>query len=185
MRTEKILGAIIWIGILFKLLHWPGGGIILVLSLSALAMIYFSLAFYFYADGEIKNQNLPLSIATGLFLSIIPIGILFKLQYWPGATFYLLMGSVGSFILFPIIYFMQKRNMALTTYYKNMMKRVIVLGTASFILYITPITTLLNIQYWNDPELAEIAARSYQNPENEEYRKQLEEYRNNKYPAGK
>ncbi len=75
--------------------------------------------------------------------------------------------------------------MALTTYYKNMMKRVIVLGTASFILYITPITTLLNIQYWNDPELAEIAARSYQNPENEEYRKQLEEYRNNKYPAGK
>ena len=177
MRTEKGLAITFLIGILFKLMHWPGASLILVLSLSTLAIIYFPGAFYFFCDKVIKKSNLALSIISGLLLSIIPIGILFKLQYWPGAGLYLLIGSVAApIILILTLVLKSKAADELKTYYKNMTLRAVVLAAFSLILYLTPTATLVHLQYREDPEMARLKAQFYTHPENEEYRKQHDEY---------
>lgn len=175
MKTEKILFILFLIGIAFRLMHWPGGAVMHLFSLAGLALIYFPGSFYFYSDKSIKNQNIPLSIITGFFLSIIPVGVLFKVLYWPGAQINLLVGTVSAIIIYGIVIFLQsKAEEDLKTYYKNMKVRTTVLMVAGLLFYLTPTATLLKIEYWDDPEFARITTLHYANPENEEYH---EEYR--------
>jgi hypothetical protein len=177
VRTEKTLTILFLIGLIFKLLHWPGAGIILVISLSTIAMLYFPAAFYFFCDKVIKRQNLALSIISGLFLSLIPLGILFKIMYWPGGQMYLLIGSVTAPIILTVIYFMKSKTTdELATYYKNMFVRTVVLMVLTITFYLIPSATLLKIQYWDDQELARLKTLHYTHPDNEEYKKQHDEY---------
>jgi hypothetical protein len=78
MRTEKILSAIFLLGLVLKFLNIPAAGMILMLSLMGIGILYFPAAYYFFSDKVIKRQNIPLTIVSGLFLSLIPIGILFS-----------------------------------------------------------------------------------------------------------
>lgn len=177
MRTEKTFAIIFIVGLIFKLLHWPGAGIILVISLSTTSMLYFPAAFYFFCDKIIKRQNLALSIVSGIFLSLIPLGILFKIMYWPGGQLYLLIGTVTAPIILTIIYFLKSRTTEdLATYYKSMFARTIILTILTIIFYFIPTATLLKIQYWDDQELARLKTLHYTYPDNEEYKKQHDEY---------
>lgn len=177
MRTEKGLAIAFLVGLLFKYLHWPGGGLILVISLSTIAMLYCPGAFYFFSDKAIKKQNLALSIISGFFLATIPIGVLFKLQYWPGAQVNLLVGTVAAPIILGVTLFLKSKAADdLKTYYKNMTIRTVILTTLTVLLYMTPTSTLLKMQYWDDPELARLKTLHYTHPENEEYRRQHDEY---------
>jgi|SRR6185437_10689589 len=178
MRTEKVIACLFVIGLLFKfVLHFPGGGIILVVSLMLLSLIYCPLAFYFFSDKEIKKQNLALSIVSGFFLAIVPMGILFKIMYWPGSETQLFICIITVPIILGIIYYLKNKALPeLTTYYKNMLLRTFVLSILAAILYATPTETLINIQERKDPELARLKTLSYTNPQNEEYAKQLEYY---------
>lgn len=177
MKTEKALTIVFLIGLLFKFLHWPGTGPLLVISLSTITMLYFPAAFYFFCDQVIKRQNLLLSIVSGLFLSLIPLGILFKIMYWPGGQFYLLIGTVTAPIILAIIYFLKSKTADdLKTYYKNMFLRTSILTALTIVFYLTPTSTLIKIQYWDDPELARLKTLHYTNPDNEEYKKLHDEY---------
>lgn len=177
MKTEKTFAIIFLVGLIFKLLHWPGASVILIISLSTIAMLYFPASFYFFCDKVIKRQNLALSIVSGLFLSFIPLGILFKIMYWPGGQFYLLIGTVTPPIILTILYFLKSRTTDdLTTYYKNMYARTIILTVLTITFYLIPTATLLKIQYWNDQELARLKTLYYTHPDNAEYKKQHDEY---------
>src|ERR1700751_1113349 len=99
MKTEKTIGIIFLAGLILKVLHLPLGSVTVVLALGALGVLYFPAAFYFFCDKTIEKQNLGLSIVAGLLLAMVPVGILFKLQYWPGAQVYLLAGAIAAPIL--------------------------------------------------------------------------------------
>jgi len=177
MRTEKLLSVIFLVGLVFKLLHWPGSGILLVLSLSTISILYFPAAFYFFSDKDIKRQNLVLSIVSGLFLSLIPLGILFKIMYWQGSQFFLLMGTVTAPIFFVIIYLYKSQiKDDLKTYYKNLIRRTGILTSLTILFYLTPTSALLKVQYWDDPELARLKISYFANPDNIDHKKQLDEY---------
>ena len=178
MKTEKGLFISFIIGLLFRyILHLPGASLLIVISLSLLATLYFPAAFYFFCDKKIKKQNLPLSIISGLFLSIISIGILFKIQYWPGANFHLLIGTVTAPIILGVTYFLKKKaSDELKTYFKNMTVRLVTLSILTILLYLTPTENLLKIQYREDPELVRLKTLLYANPYNEEYIKEHDEY---------
>jgi len=177
MRTEKTLAIIFLVGLLFKYMHWPGGSIILILSLMLMASLYFPGAFYFFCDKKIEKQKLPLSIASGVIFSIITVGLLFKLQYWPGANNQLLIGCMGSLVILAfVLYFRSNATEELTIYYKNMLLRTSVLTSIAFVFYFTSTETLLKVQYRDLPELAKLKALYYANPDNEEYRKQHDDY---------
>ncbi len=183
MKTEKILSIVFIAGILFKLMHWPGGAVLLVLSLMTLAILYFPAAFYFFCDKVTKNQNLPLSVISGFFLSIIPIGILFKVQYWPGGQAYMLVGAVTAPVILAVTYFLKsKAPEELSVYYKNMIKRTAILTVLAALFCFTSTSTLIKIQCWDDPEMARLKTQYFTNPENEEYERQYDEYMFKKDP---
>jgi glucose uptake protein GlcU len=150
---------------------------LIVVSLTAIAILYFPLAFYFFCDKEIKRQNLALSIISGFFLSIIPIGLAFKLQYWPGAQTYLLIGVLTSPIILGTVYVFRERAPAdLNIYYGNMLKRTLLLFILTTVLYFTPNDTLIKIQHWDDPEFARLKIQYFANPGNAEYERQYNDY---------
>lgn len=137
MRTEVTFSIVFLIGLLFKFFGWPASGIFLIISLISLSCIYFFGAFYFFCDKIIKKSNIALSIISGFLLSIIPIGILFKIQNWPGATINLLSGIITGFILIGVVLFLKaKASSELTIYYRNMVIRIIVLTALSIIFYL-------------------------------------------------
>lgn len=64
------------IGMLFKILHWPGGSFLLILSLGTIANLFLIRATK--ADGiSVKAGELA-----GAFISV---GLLFKIMHWPNA----------------------------------------------------------------------------------------------------
>ncbi len=177
MKTEKVVACIFLGGLVFKLMHWPGGGPLIVLSLTVLFIFYFAFAFYFFCDKQIKRQNLALSIISGIFLSTVPIGLMFKFQYWPGAQVMLLPGLFTTPIFLIIILFLQKKSAEdLIVYYKNMFARTLVLSILSIVMYFTPISTLVKIQYSDNPEFVKIATNHYENPYDKDYTRQYNEY---------
>jgi hypothetical protein len=177
MRTEKGLFLAFLIGLILKFLHLPGAGVLLVLSLSALVLLYCPGAIYFFSDNTYKKQNNPLSIISGFFLAIITIGILFKLQYWTGANVYLLIGTVTAPIILGVTLLLKlKATDDLKIYYRNMTIRLVTLTILTTLLYITPTATLIKIQYRDDPELARLKTLYYTNPENKEYKRLHDEY---------
>ncbi len=94
-------------GTFFKIQHWPGAGVLLVLSLFILGAIYlpvFVMVKIRDTRKEGKKVNLPMYIF-GLIAGIIFIaGAMFKIQHWPGAGIMItLSGFVTVFIFIPIL----------------------------------------------------------------------------------
>jgi hypothetical protein len=182
MKTEKVLALLFIVVLILKLVHIPGANLFLVLILSSVSFCYLILAFYLFSDKDIKQQNIPLSIASGFWLCIIPVGILSKLMLWPGAWAQLSVGIVASPIILIAVYLLKMNAPEnLTVYYKNMLTRVTVLTILVFVFYFISTPTLIKFLCWGNPELARIKTLYITNPGNKEYARQYQEYmeRNN------
>ncbi len=102
-----IAPAMLITGTIFKIQHWPGAGVLLVLSLFLLGAIYlpvFVMVKIRDTRKKGKKVNLPMYIF-GLIAGIIFIaGAMFKIQHWPGAGIMItLSGFVTVFIFIPIL----------------------------------------------------------------------------------
>ena len=177
MKTEKTFWFIFIGAFVLRLLNVPGHGILTVFDLGLLSILYFPLSFYFFSDKEIKRQNIALSIVSGVFLSIIPIGIMFKLQHYPGQFLFMIIGLVSGLTLFVLTYILRKKcNDDLQTYYKNMFKRTLILSVAAIVFTLLPSKTIIQIQYHNDPELVRLSIQVIENPDNDQFREDLQKY---------
>ena len=137
MRTEKILMSFFILGLFFKFFDLTFDSYILTVSLASLSLIYLIAAFYFFNDGDLKRQNLPLSIISGILLSIIPIGILFKLQHWAGGNNYLHIGILVTPVLLLMTFYLSKKSVEdLKTYYFQMKIRITTLLILSVLFYL-------------------------------------------------
>lgn len=140
MKTEKIVLVIFLIAVVLKFFHIPGGGLLSVLSLLPLSFCYCFLGFYFFCDKTIKQQNLLFSIISGIFLSLVPIGILFKIQWWTGGYYYLVVSIITTPVIFFISYYLKgKETGELAKYYNNMVNRSLILTILSVFFYVAPI----------------------------------------------
>jgi len=95
------------IGTIFKIQHWPGAGVMLVLSLFMLGAIYLPLfVMVKIRDTRKKGKkpNMPMYIF-GLIAGIVFIaGAMFKIQHWPGAgVMIMLSGIVTVAVFIPIL----------------------------------------------------------------------------------
>ncbi len=176
-KIEKGLIGLVLFGILLKLMSWPFAGEVLVLSLSSLSMIYFYGGFYFFRDKKNKKSNRTLSIVSGVVLSVITIGFMFKVQYWVFASELLSVGFAAALVLL-VVTFLFKMNAQeeLISYYKNMIIRTAIATTISGLFYFTSTATLVHIQYRNNPEEARVKALFYTDPSNNDYRRQYDAY---------
>lgn len=97
-------------GCMFKIMHWPGASIMLILSV-------FLFCFYFLPVALIANyrsqeipKNRALHIITFIVFFISVMGVLFKVMHWPGAGIFLIVGLPLPFIVFLPAYLYSTRN---------------------------------------------------------------------------
>lgn len=177
MKTEKALSIVFIFSLLFKLMHWPGAGPLMILSLLGLAFCYFPFGFYFFSYKNFKTQNIGISIVFGWLLSVSIIGILFKLMYWPGSGPMLIVGATTAFMLagVAVILFARSTDL-LKNYYKNLLIRTVVLLVISLVCLLIPNSVFINHYYSNEPELKELYLKQQENPQDESIQKEIEEY---------
>lgn len=186
-RMERIIGFIAIVGIVFKLIHLPGGSIISILSLSMLSLFHYIFSFSVLngiALGDMFNKaaykhtsilKIVVSIIIGISISLIVMGSLFKIQIWPGADFQLMIGLIVSGTIFPIalfFYFQTKEE-----FFLRMIRRIAFYGGIGLMLFITPTDSIVDFYYGSNPEYAELYKKSLAEPENEELQKQLKQLR--------
>ncbi|MCG3167030.1 MAG: hypothetical protein POELPBGB_02813 [Bacteroidia bacterium] len=124
IRIERIIIVIGIIGALFKIQHWPGANIMIALSLITLAIIYFPLGFYFLGN----NSEKMVAVVSGLFLSLIPVSILFKHLHWPGAFALVVAAVVTSpLVLATLLYLRRNAAAATMSFYNSMILRTALL----------------------------------------------------------
>lgn len=95
LRVSGILSALlIFTGTLFKIMHWPGASLLLLIGMVAMAMLFLPLYFIIrhQTAGE-SNRNVVLSISGALTGVCIVCGILFKFFHWPGANVLIYTGT--------------------------------------------------------------------------------------------
>lgn len=116
-------------GSVFKMMHWPGAGIMFLLGFMMLALVFYPSAIsVMKREYKIKGGGLiyPVALISGIALII---GILFKLQHYPGASILLLIGFVlFIFILIPAIVISK-----ITTIQSKALKWVNVIGAVSLV----------------------------------------------------
>lgn len=176
-------------GLLFKLMHWPFGGVLTVLGLSSLSIVYFLLGQKMFltpkysSDSDQSDTDLDAnlleseedfkqdkiakftSIVAGVSLATVVIGILFKIQSWPSSSQYLGIGLIGLLISSCIgIYKFQKTKGPL---YVALLKRSLIIGAIGLILLSISDDAWLVMRYGDHPEYIEAVRAARANPESE------------------
>jgi len=120
-----LLGIVYVFGMIFKLMHWPGANIMLMISIIGLS---FSLAEFAFSIRKSVHAILPLLYSITLFF------VLFRILHWPEPP-YVLYGSHFVFaILVPVLLF--SRSYKLKNTEPNLSNHFMVLGVLSFILFL-------------------------------------------------
>ena len=88
--SYSIIVVILTIGLLFKFMHWPGAGTLLIISLGLIAI-----ALLEYAIHNRKSKSLTQNLIYPLLGVVYVLGILFKMMHWPGADIMLIISIIG------------------------------------------------------------------------------------------
>jgi hypothetical protein len=95
-----ITTAIIIIGALLKINHWPGGGHLLITGIAVLVLVFLPLALRNHYRTEGNRKNSALYIVTWLTCFVVFGGMLFKIMHWPGAGKALMIALPFPYVVF-------------------------------------------------------------------------------------
>lgn len=95
MKKAMIYGGVfslslIALGTVFKIFHWPGSAISLLLGFIVLCFVFFPSALYLNYTSVKKGLGINLSAFTGG--TILMLGVLFKVMHWPMSAVLLIWG---------------------------------------------------------------------------------------------
>jgi hypothetical protein len=89
---------ILFFGSLFKLMHWPGANILLVVGISLFSFVFLPLLFILQMKETEKRLNKVFQLSIFFFGFFLSLGVMFKLMHWPGAN--MLLKYAGGILLF-------------------------------------------------------------------------------------
>jgi hypothetical protein len=95
-----VTAIIISTGIILKLNHWPGAGILITAGIVINILLFLPLALINNYKAEGNNQNRLLYIVTWITCFVVFTGMLFKIQHWPYAGVGLLIALPFPYIVF-------------------------------------------------------------------------------------
>jgi hypothetical protein len=87
-------------GILFKVQHWPGAGILLTIGIVAIVFLFLPTFLYVKIKDSEKKELNPILIVGVVAGMIHIIGLLFKIMHWPGASLLFFVGPMVFVIIF-------------------------------------------------------------------------------------
>jgi len=98
--------AILIMGSLFKIMHWPGAGVLLALGIIISSLVFLPLM-AILKNKEISAMTDKLVLILGTLVGILFCNfVLFKVMHWPGADLLLFSSiSLASFVFLPIYFF--------------------------------------------------------------------------------
>lgn len=107
MLLSGIVSASVFaLGAFFKLMYWPGAGIMITLAIVVFALLFLPLVFIIKAK-EVNTGLERLTVFLGTLLAIMfSLDILFTLQHWPNATAMWFATILLSTFIFIPIYFL-------------------------------------------------------------------------------
>lgn len=184
--AEKICGVLVFVSLLLKLALIPLSGLSLlfVFAFLTIALIYFPLGFAFFNQIRLRRifksesykglspGRILGAIGVGISLSPICLGIIFKIQDWPGANNMLEAGLIPSFII--LIIAIYKYFKSTDHYYKRIVIRLLIIGVFGLTLLFTTQLRLVKIQFRNHPQYVHAYELYCKNPEDEILRYKLE-----------
>ena len=121
-------------GSILKLFHIPPATLLLLLGTVIAIFGFFPMFFYTSYKEQLEKKNILLSIIGYLTISFLMIGVLFRLNHWPGATKALLLGELFLLLLFLPLYLVnayKKVNEAKTNFGYGLIIFLIVFGIIS------------------------------------------------------
>jgi hypothetical protein len=90
----------------FKWMHWPGAAILLVLGIVIFSLVFLPLMFTLKTR-ELNGAQDKLITGIGFFLGIVYcMGVMFKVQHWPGANVLMFGGIIVLTLVFIPLYFL-------------------------------------------------------------------------------
>ena len=102
---------IVLLGVMFKVNHFPGAGILIALGIITFVLVFLPLALRNHYKTEGNRQNLFLYFITWLTCFIVFTGMLFKIMHWPGAGILMTIALPFPFVIFlPIFLVITSRN---------------------------------------------------------------------------
>ena len=137
-KLEIILAAAFAIGLLMKVTATPKSSLVILLSLSILAMLYFLNAFAMPENKEASSMEVFVGKLIYMAAAIACIGILFTLQNWKGSNIPLKLGSITLIISFLATLILKSWKPELRTFSQRLLLRALVIGVMGLSLYLTP-----------------------------------------------
>lgn len=84
--TGIISSILVLLGVLFKLLHWPGDSAMLVIGVVLISLLVLPLMMYMSIVNQTDKANNASSIFGYGAAVVLTLGALFKIMHWPGAA---------------------------------------------------------------------------------------------------
>lgn len=143
MKISAIAGTLLLgFAALFKIMHWPGAGIMIILGALALALIFMPSALTVLWKETHSGKRLFLYISAFIFGMLFIAGVVFKIQHWPASGLILSL-AVGSLALL----FLPALLAAKLKDQENRSKKIIyILGALGMFSYTAGL--LFKIQHW-------------------------------------
>ncbi len=177
-KAEKILWALVVIAAVMWFFNVPGKGVLFTLILTSLSLLYYVLGFVVFngigfrqmigKDGlkGLGWKRIVWGVLMGFCASLVCLGILFKIQFWPGSAT-MLMSGIILFVICGIAGLVALGKNARAWLKTSLLRAGLMTAIAALMFVITDIH-LVSIQYRNDPELAEAWKAALNNPDNPE-----------------
>jgi hypothetical protein len=93
---------IVFIGVLFKIMHWPGAGVAITLGIVLFVVAYSLLLFIDKQEFATTSMQKVSNVFVLIAMVLISLGFLFKMQHWPGAGVLIYISNVALFVLIPV-----------------------------------------------------------------------------------
>ena len=143
MKISGVIGTVLLgIASLLKIMHWPGAGPLLTLGAVTLAFVFLPSALSVLWKETKSTKRIFLYISAFLAGMSFLMGILFKVQHWPGAGLIITFaGFCLLFLFIPALLIDSLKNPE-----KKIKRPVYILGALGFICYEAGI--IFRIQHW-------------------------------------
>ncbi len=92
------------VGCMFKIMHWPGANIMILLSVFLFCFAFLPMALMNSYKAQTDGKYKMLHIVAFIVFAFCMMGVLFKVLHWPGASIFLLIGLPLPFVVFLPVY---------------------------------------------------------------------------------